>query len=88
MPKELQASDLPEPGDYAAVVEFAASFNGYERHGSFAACAEAAENSNRETLDELRNELFFAYRTCNHQGSGGLGEIYRKMLPDFERLLR
>jgi hypothetical protein len=79
---------LPRPGDREAIVAFAASFNGYAAHGSFAACADSANAEHRETLDDLRNELFFAYRAGNHLGDPEvLSSKYAELLPHFERLL-
>ena len=83
------ARTLPDPGDRKAIVEFAGSFNGYEHFGSFAACANAAKAQKRETLIDLRNELFFAYRASNHTGDPQvLTNAYKELLPYFERHLR
>ena len=82
------ARTLPDLGNRNAIVEFAGSFNGYEHFGSFAACAEAAKAKKRETLNDLRNELFFAYRTSNHTGDPRvLTSVYEELLPYFERYL-
>ena len=79
---------LPRPDDRQAIVAFAASFDGYEVHGSFAACADAAKAKRRETLEDLRNELFFAYRVGNHHGdSAAILSVYAELLPYFERML-
>jgi hypothetical protein len=79
---------LPSPDDREAIVAFAASFDGYAVHGSFGACADAAKAARRETLGDLRNELFFAYRAGNHLGdSEVLSSKYAELLPHFERLL-
>ncbi|MEO0872805.1 MAG: hypothetical protein AAFY19_12730 [Pseudomonadota bacterium] len=80
---------LPDPTDRKAIVEFAGSFNGYEHFGSFAACANAAKAKKRETLIDLRNELFFAYRASHHTGdSQVLINAYEELLRHFETFLR
>jgi hypothetical protein len=76
---------LRDPNDTEAVRECAASFNGYEHFGSFAACADEAKARKRDTLIALRNELFFAYRAANHQGNSDYVELYRELLPLFEQ---
>lgn len=82
------ARTLPDPGDRRAIVEFARSFNGYEHFGSFAACANTAKAKKRETLIDLRNELFFAYRASNHTGDPKvLTSAYEELLPYFKRYL-
>jgi hypothetical protein len=79
---------LPPLNERQAIVAFAASFNGYEFHGSFAACADAAKAKRREVLEDLRNELFFAYRAGNHLGDPHvLVSAYAELLPHFERML-
>ncbi|KWV91611.1 hypothetical protein [Erythrobacter sp. YT30] len=78
---------LPDPEDRKAVIDFAGSFNGYKHHGSLAACADAAEASRRETLEELRNELFWAYRVGNHRGDDAVVKVYVDLFPHFERLI-
>ncbi|EBA16942.1 hypothetical protein RSK20926_08232 [Roseobacter sp. SK209-2-6] len=83
---EYRRKDLPSPDDRQAVLAFAKQFNAYRYHGSLSAAFDAAEASRRETVLELRTELFIAYRTANHQGAGGLEEVYRGLLPCFEKL--
>ncbi|MEM9937955.1 MAG: hypothetical protein AAF768_03835 [Pseudomonadota bacterium] len=83
----LHITDLPDPTDRQAIVLFAASFRGYEHFGSFEACAEDAKRQRRETLIDLRNELFFSYRASNHRGDDGIIFTYRELLPHFRRLL-
>jgi len=79
---------LPNPSNTAAIREFAASFNGYEHFGSFAACADEAKARKRDSLIALRNELFFEFRAANHQGNSGYVERYRELLPLFEQFLK
>lgn len=76
--QDLREGDIPGPQAHWEVVEeFALSFNGYKRHGSFARCAsianqyEAAYKKNRavpKTLDDLRTCLFFEQRRWRHVG--------------------
>ena len=79
---------LPDPTSRESIREFAATFNGYEYFGSFAACADAAKTRRREKLIDLRNELFFAYRADNHTGDYAvLMAAYDELRPHFERLI-
>ncbi|MQY49512.1 hypothetical protein GAO09_26100 [Rhizobiales bacterium RZME27] len=63
------------------------SFNGYKHFGSFQAAADAANAQRRDTLEDLRNELFMASRGSNHRGDNEFLDVYRELLPFFERLL-
>ena len=83
----MKFADLPDPDDRDAVLRFALSFSGYSHHGSFEACARAAHERKRETLNDLRNELFFSQRASNHLGTNDFLHTYRELLPHFERLL-
>ncbi|MFM0313517.1 hypothetical protein PQR36_01415 [Paraburkholderia nemoris] len=69
MPALLSESDLPDPDDAAAVFAFAMSFDGYKYYGSLEKSSAVAKQKSRETLAELRNELFFAARisTCRFE---------------------
>lgn len=79
---------LPDPTSLESIREFAAAFDGYKYSGSFAACADAAKAKKRETLVDLRNELFFAYRAANHTGDHQiLVAAYEDLRPHFERLI-
>ncbi len=79
----MRIADLPAEDDADGILEFVRSFNGYAFHGSFEACAEAAAQAKRETLESIRNELFFFWRASVHQGSGdgGVIELYRQLRP-------
>ena len=78
--------DLPDVGDWDKILIFARKFNGYEHFGSFEACAEAAKNKNRTSLEELQNELFFAYRAGTHTGdTNTLLHAYAELLPFFKK---
>ncbi|KPN64909.1 hypothetical protein SAMN04488527_10823 [Aliiroseovarius crassostreae] len=84
---ELTKEDLPEIGDRNSILEFAAGFNGYTHFGSFGACSDAAWAKKRETLIDLRNELFFSYRASNHLGTDDFVKTYADLHPYFLRLL-
>lgn len=76
---------LPPIGDRRQILAFASSFNGYEHHGSFEACADAAAKKDRNSLDALRNELFFSYRASNHRGDDGFVKTYEELFPLFQQ---
>jgi hypothetical protein len=78
---------LPPLGDAAAIFDFGMSFNGYEAFGSFEACADAAKARRRETLEDLRNELFFACRASHHMGDDAYVSFYSELRPLFVRML-
>ncbi len=77
----LRVDDLPDPTDRDAIVAFALSFNGYQHFGSFHAASDAAQASKRQTLVDLRNELFMAFRGSNHRMDDDFLETYRELLP-------
>ena len=83
----MRLTDLPPSDDYEAVRKFAATFNGYQHFGSFGACAAAAKAKSRSSLDECRNELFFAYRATNHTGHDSLTPTYVELLPFLRRFI-
>lgn len=78
---------LPPHNDPEGIFAFAMTFNGYEAHGSFDACARAAKAKRRASLEDLRNELFFACRASRHCGDDGFVEVYAELRPHFERML-
>ncbi|MEM7570513.1 MAG: hypothetical protein AAF337_12030 [Pseudomonadota bacterium] len=84
----LTLDDLPALGDVKAIKAFARSFNGYDNYGSFHACASAASKKERLTIEQLRNELFFAYRAGNHHGNNDVSKIYEELYPVFTRLVQ
>jgi hypothetical protein len=77
----LTLEHLPEPSDESAVFRFAMSFDGYESFGSFAAAAENAGARKRESLTDIRNELFMRARASKHAGDNGFMACYRELLP-------
>jgi hypothetical protein len=83
----LKLADLPSPDDEQAVFEFAMSFNGYEKYGSFKDAAVAAREQRRSSLSEIRNELFFVARASRHSDNNGFVNRYRELLPALQRLL-
>ena len=84
----ISVDDLPGVSDRTAIVSFARTFNGYEHYGSFQACAEQARLKNRETIIDLQNELFFAYRAGNHTADPEIiVTAYRELHPYFLKLL-
>ncbi|WP_422377748.1 hypothetical protein [Roseibium sp.] len=84
----MSLSDLPDPEDREAVIAFARSFRGYQVFGSFRACADAAFARRRETLADIRNELFFEQRSGNHAGgSQSTIALYQELLPYFRQFL-
>ena len=83
----ITLEDLPSIGDRNEILMFARKFNGYEYYGSFIACAEAAEQKNRASLEDLQNELFFSYRAGAHKGDDTIIHAYAELLPFFKKLL-
>lgn len=78
---------LPPLGDAAAIFAFGMAFNGYEAFGSFEACAAAAKASRRDTLDDLRNELFFACRASRHRQDDAYVAVYAELRPLFMQMM-
>ena len=80
--------DLPDPDDREAVKQFEQSFNGYEHFGTLKKTVDEAKARRKETLPDLRYELFFMYCAANHTGSTDRHfETYRALYPHFRRLL-
>ncbi len=66
---DLTPADIPPPdADWESVGEFALTFNGFHRWGSFKECARIANAELHESLDELRTCLFFEQRRWQHYG--------------------
>jgi hypothetical protein len=67
--EHLRSTDVPtRSADWKEIVQFSHTFNGYEAHGSHAACAAIANARRHETLTDLRTCLFFEQRRWNHRG--------------------
>jgi hypothetical protein len=79
------AMDLPPDDDPDAIFAFAMSFNGYQHYGSLEASAEAARKAERDSLEALRNELFFSARASRARDDDRYLETYREILPLLRR---
>jgi hypothetical protein len=80
---DLSLENLPEPTDIRSVFAFAMSFDGYDHFGSFEAAIKNAQLMKRESLTDLRNELFMcarAYRHCDGDEKEFL-KRYAELLP-------
>ena len=77
----MMLADLPASDDFDALFDFAMTFDGYRHFGSFEACAAAAASQNRSTLEEVRNELFFAARATRHTDYDTLTPTYIELRP-------
>ena len=65
----LKFTDIPSSSArWDKISEFALTFDGYKEHGSFAKCAEIANEQRHSTLTELRTCLFFEQRRWRHYG--------------------
>lgn len=83
----IKLSDLPALWDEKGIFVFAMTFNGYEAFGSFDAAAKSADQQRRESLDDVRNELFMAARASRHSDSDAYLAKYEELLPHFTRFL-
>ncbi len=83
----MTLEDLPPKDDFEAIFEFAMNFDGYKHYGSFEACAQAAKSRRRDSLDAIRNELFFEARATRHTDSDSLTPTYRELFPLFRQFL-
>ncbi|GAB3385291.1 hypothetical protein [Massilia agri] len=84
---KIESSDLPDLGDEKGIFAFAMTFNGYEAFGSFDAAAKSAVQQRRESLDDVRNELFMAARASRHGDSDAYLAKYEELLPHLTRFL-
>jgi hypothetical protein len=67
--RELTPADIPPPDAiWWTIEEFALSFNGYKRWGSFEKCADIANARRHGSIDDLRTCLFFEHRRWHHFG--------------------
>lgn len=65
----LRPKDLPsDDADVREITQFAHTFDGYARWGSFERCAEIANARDHSTIDKLRTCLFFEARRWRHFG--------------------
>lgn len=66
---KLVIDHLPEvDASVEELIQFAHTFNGYARWGSFERCAEVANAREHSTIDTLRTCLFFEARRWRHSG--------------------
>ena len=87
MDTELTLKDLPEPTDENAVFNFAMTFDGYKHFGSFEAASANGRAKKRESLTDLRNELFMAARASRHSGNDRFVKRYIELLPLFKQMI-
>lgn len=67
--ESLSETDLPPPNaDWNQVSQFAITYDGYERCGSFEKCADIANARLGGSLHNLRTCLFFEQRRWRHFG--------------------
>jgi len=81
---DLKSQDIPEPNaKWYRICEFALTFDGYDRWGSFNRCAEIGNQSAQayaerqvlpDSLTDLRTCLFFEQRRWHHFGGAPEGE--------------
>ena len=79
--EELKAELLPSIEDRRKVFKFAMLFNGYEHYGSLEAAGKMARASTRESITEIRNELFFSARASRHRDDDRYLDVYQELLP-------
>lgn len=84
---KVTLAQLPDPSEPDAVLAFAMSFDGYIEFGSHSAAMAAARERRRESLADLRNELFCSARTSRHMQNDDVFIRYRELLPQFRLLL-
>jgi hypothetical protein len=77
----LKTELLPSPEDPGAIFRFAMLFDGYEHFGSLEEASAQARARRRETLTDLRNELFVSCRRSRHQDSDEFIGVYRELYP-------
>jgi hypothetical protein len=85
---ELTTELLPDAGDVQGVFAFAMSFDGYRHFGSFSASASNAREKARQTLSDLRNELFVVARSSRHVGNEAYIDLYIELLPLLQEAIR
>jgi hypothetical protein len=67
--ERLTLENVPGPSaEWSTIEKFALTFNGYEVHGSFDACAEIANAQRSASLTDLRTCLFYEQRRWRHFG--------------------
>ena len=72
---DLCETNVPPPqAPWAAIQEFALTFDGYGYWGSFERCAEIANRREHDSLTKLRTCLFFEQRRWRYFGEEPDGE--------------
>jgi len=79
--KELKVELLPSIEDRSSIFKFAMSFNGYEYYGSLEAAGTKARSRVRESITDIRNELFCSARASRHSDNDKYLEVYQELLP-------
>ncbi|MEW8349149.1 MAG: hypothetical protein AB2689_09800 [Candidatus Thiodiazotropha taylori] len=79
--KELKVEFLPSTEDRKNIFKFAMLFNGYEHYGSLEDAGKIARAKSRESISEIRNELFFSARASRHSDDDRYLDVYREILP-------
>lgn len=79
--EELRVELLPSIDDYSGIFAFAMLFDGYAYYGSLERAAEQAMAQRRESLTDLRNELFISCRRSRHQDSDEYIDTYKELYP-------
>lgn len=83
--EELEERMLPSPTDEKAIRAFASSFEGYKYRDSN---QELVKNiRKRESLSDLRSELFLMWRATRHNEGIDIVEIYNELYPLFIKAL-
>jgi hypothetical protein len=83
----IELNELPELGDDEGIFAFAMTFDGYKAFGSFDAAAKSARQRKRESLEDVRNELFMVARASRHSDSKAYLAKYEELLPYLTRFL-
>lgn len=90
--EELSLEDLPsDDADIHEIFRLALTFDGYAADGSFAACAEIANERVHDTIEHLRMCLFFEQRRWRHMGwdpSGEALEEIHELVAEMRRRLK
>ncbi len=85
---QLAIESLPQTDDAKEVFAFAMSFDGYQQFGSFSAATANARAKPRQTLADLRNELFVSARSSRHVGGDAYIDLYKQLLPLIQEAIR
>jgi hypothetical protein len=83
---ELKHTNIPQPfDDWDEIHDFCLSFEAYSHWESFEEVAKIADdvknnftlykNFDRNSLTDLRTNLFIIQRACNHRGEAPTGEL-------------